>query len=208
MADSASQGFGKYVLVSKLAAGGMAVTYRARLTGAAGVTKQVVIKKILPHSADDAGFVEMFISEARVAAGLSHGNIAQVFDFGEVNGEYFIAMEFVHGQPLSRVLNRAAKMQMPFVPTPLALHIGMKMCDGLHYAHTRLGEDGKPLHIVHRDVSPENVLISYEGEVKIVDFGIAKTATVGGSKTEPGMLKGKFPYFSPEQAKALPDIDA
>src|SRR5438132_452520 len=95
------QGFGKYTLVSKIATGGMAVTYRARLTGAAGVTKPVVIKKILPHYVDDAGFVEMFITEARIAAGLSHGSIAQVFDFGEVDGQYFIAMEFVHGQPLS-----------------------------------------------------------------------------------------------------------
>ncbi|WP_309243059.1 protein kinase domain-containing protein [Hyalangium versicolor] len=194
--------------MSKLAAGGMAVTYRARLKGAAGVTKPCVIKQILPHFADDPDFVEMFVSEARVAAGLSHGNIAQVFDFGEVNGQYFIALELVHGQPLSKVLRRAAKAGMGCFPIPLALHVVSKLCDGLDYAHRHVGEDGQALGLVHRDVSPDNVLISYEGEVKVIDFGIAKATSVVEQKTSPGVVKGKYPYFSPEQAQGRQDLDS
>jgi serine/threonine protein kinase len=208
LADTGPQEFGKYVLLSKLAAGGMAVTYRARMTGAAGVTKPCVIKQILPHFADDHDFVEMFIGEARVAAGLSHGNIAQVFDFGEVNGQYFIALELVQGQPLSKVLRKAAKAGMGFFPIPLALHVISKMCDGLDYAHRHIGEDGKPLGLVHRDVSPDNILISYEGEVKVIDFGIAKATSVVEQKTSPGVVKGKYPYFSPEQAQGRQDLDS
>jgi eukaryotic-like serine/threonine-protein kinase len=202
------QAFGKYVLLSKLAAGGMAVTFRARLTGAAGVTKPCVIKQILPHFADDQDFIEMFVSEAKVAAQLTHGNIAQVFDFGEVNGQYFIALEFVHGQPLSKVLRKAAKQGMGFFPIPLALHIVSKLCDGLDYAHRYVGDDGHPMGLVHRDVSPDNVLISYEGEVKVIDFGIAKATSMVEQKTSPGVVKGKYPYFSPEQAQGRQDLDA
>ncbi|RKG99374.1 PEGA domain-containing protein [Corallococcus sp. CA053C] len=208
MAEPSLQQFGKYVLVSKIAAGGMAVTYRARLTGAAGVTKPCVIKQILPHFVDDHDFVEMFISEARVAAGLTHGNIAQIFDFGEVDGQYFIAMELVHGQPLSKVLRRAARAGVGFLPQPLALHIASKLCEGLDYAHRHVGEDGQTLGLVHRDVSPDNVLISYEGEVKVIDFGIAKATSAVEAKTSPGTLKGKYPYFSPEQARGQQDLDA
>ncbi|RKH66052.1 PEGA domain-containing protein [Corallococcus aberystwythensis] len=208
MAEPSPQQFGKYVLVSKLAAGGMAVTYRARMTGAMGVTKPCVIKQILPHFVDDHDFVEMFISEARLVAGLTHGNIAQVFDFGEVDGQYFIAMELVHGQPLSKVLRRASRAGVGFFPQPLALHIASKLCEGLDYAHRHVGEDGQLLGLVHRDVSPDNVLISYEGEVKVIDFGIAKATSAVEAKTSPGTLKGKYPYFSPEQAQGRQDLDA
>jgi eukaryotic-like serine/threonine-protein kinase len=208
VAEPSPQQFGKYVLVSKLAAGGMAVTYRARMTGAAGVTKPCVIKQILPHFVDDHDFVEMFISEARVAAGLTHGNIAQIFDFGEVDGQYFIAMELVHGQPLSKVLRRASRAGVGFLPQPLALHIAAKLCEGLDYAHRHVGEDGQTLGLVHRDVSPDNVLISYEGEVKVIDFGIAKATSAVEAKTSPGTVKGKYPYFSPEQAQGRQDLDA
>ncbi|NPC82835.1 protein kinase, partial [Pyxidicoccus fallax] len=208
MAETSPQQFGKYVLLSKIAAGGMAVTYRARMTGAAGVTKPCVIKQILPHFVDDSDFVEMFIGEARVVASMSHSNIAQVFDFGEVDGQYFIAMELVQGQPLSKVLRRAQKAGMGFFPEPLALHIASKLCDGLDYAHRHVGEDGQALGLVHRDVSPDNVLISYEGEVKVIDFGIAKATSVVEAKTSPGTLKGKYPYFSPEQAQGRQDLDA
>ncbi len=206
MADD-QQRFGKYVLISKLAAGGMAVTYRAKMTGAAGLTKDVVIKKIHPHLAEQEDFVEMFVREAKLAASLTHGNIAQVFDFGKTDGDYFLAMELVHGQALSRVLRRAADTDIPFLPIPIALQIICRMCDGLNYAHTRKDESGQPLHLVHRDVSPENLLLSYEGEVKVVDFGIAKS-NAGGKQTETGMVKGKYPYFSPEQAQAVRDLDA
>uniref|UniRef100_UPI003899BA00 protein kinase domain-containing protein n=1 Tax=Pyxidicoccus xibeiensis TaxID=2906759 RepID=UPI003899BA00 len=186
----------------------MAVTYRARMTGAAGVTKPCVIKQILPHFVDDTDFVEMFISEARLVAGMSHSNIAQVFDFGEVDGQYFIAMELVQGQPLSKVLRRAQKAGMGFFPEPLALHIASKLCDGLDYAHRHVGEDGEVMGLVHRDVSPDNVLISYEGEIKVIDFGIAKATSLVEAKTSPGTLKGKYPYFSPEQAQGRQDLDA
>ncbi len=206
MADE-QQRFGKYVLISKLAAGGMAVTYRAKMTAAAGLTKDVVIKKIHPHLAEEEDFVEMFVREAKLAASLTHGNIAQVFDFGKTDGDYFLAMELVHGQALSRVLRRAADNDIPFLPIPIALQIVCRMCDGLNYAHTRKDETGQLLNLVHRDVSPENLLISYEGEVKVVDFGIAKS-NAGGKQTETGMVKGKYPYFSPEQAQAVRDLDA
>ncbi len=206
MADD-QQRFGKYVLISKLAAGGMAVTYRAKMTAAAGLTKDVVIKKIHPHLAEEEDFIEMFVREAKLAASLTHGNIAQVFDFGKTEGDYFLAMELVHGQALSRVIRRASDHDIPFLPIPIALQIVCRMCDGLNYAHTRKDENGQLLNLVHRDVSPENLLISYEGEVKVVDFGIAKSNT-GGKQTETGMVKGKYPYFSPEQAQAVRDLDA
>ncbi|HZH17747.1 MAG TPA: serine/threonine-protein kinase, partial [Archangium sp.] len=186
----------------------MAITYRARMKGAAGVTKPVVIKQILPHFADEPDFVEMFVSEARVAAGLTHGNIAQVFDFGEIDGQYFLAMEFVHGQTLSKLLRRAQKAGLPGLPMPLALFVATQICDGLDYAHRHIGEDGRPMGLVHRDVSPDNVLISYEGQVKVIDFGIAKATSVVEARTSPGTLKGKYPYFSTEQAQGAQDLDA
>jgi serine/threonine protein kinase len=208
VAANEAREFGKYELVSKLAAGGMAITYRARLKGAAGVTKPVVIKQILPHFADDPEFVEMFVSEARVAAGLTHSNIAQVFDFGEIDGQFFLAMEFVHGQPLSKLLRRVQRAGLASMPLPLALHIASQIADGLDYAHRHVGEDGRAMGLVHRDVSPDNVLISYEGQVKVIDFGIAKATSVVEARTSPGTLKGKYPYFSTEQAQGRQDLDA
>ncbi|HYH94612.1 serine/threonine protein kinase [Hyalangium sp.] len=199
--------FGRYELVSWLGRGGMAETYRARLLGEAGVTKPVLIKKVLPEYTNDQAFIAMFISEARISATLSHGNIAQVYDFGRVDGDYFLAMEYVDGQPLHRVLKRARKAGMATVPVPLAAFIALEMCRGLHYAHTRADDKGQPLGIVHRDISPDNVLISYEGQVKIVDFGIAKARELRGFSTEPGIVKGKYLFFSPEQA-AGEEVDA
>ena len=193
--------FGKYQLLERLAVGGMAELYRARFQAMAGVSKPVVIKKILPAFADSQAFVSMFVNEARIAVSLSHGNIAQVFDFGEIDGEYFLAMEYVHGQPLSRVLRRAHALQFPFLPEPIALLIGLGMCRGLHYAHSRVDERGRSLQIVHRDVSPQNVLLGYAGEVKIVDFGIARARNATDAAMQATGVKGKFPYFSPEQAR-------
>lgn len=201
------QPFGKYELYDRIAAGGMAEIYRARYRAAAGVTKQVVIKKILPHYAGNSAFIKMFMDEAKIVVGLSHGNIAQVFDFGEIDGEYFLAMELVHGQALSKVIRRAREKQMPVIPTPFAVYVAMEMCKGLHYAHTRLDDRNRPLNIVHRDVSPQNVILSYDGQVKLVDFGIARARTAGRSETEAGAIKGKYVYFSPEQARGR-DIDA
>jgi serine/threonine protein kinase len=199
--------FGRYELVSWLGRGGMAETYRARLLGEAGVTKPVLIKKVLPEYTNDQAFIAMFISEARISATLSHGNIAQVYDFGRVDGDYFLAMEYVDGQPLHKILKRMRKFNLRTVPTPLAAFITLELCRGLHYAHTRSDDKGQPLSIVHRDISPDNVLVSYEGQVKIVDFGIAKARELREFSTEPGIVKGKYLFFSPEQA-AGEDVDA
>ncbi|MGE6757968.1 protein kinase domain-containing protein [Corallococcus interemptor] len=207
MALQAGDVFGRYELVSWLGRGGMAETWRAQLVGDAGVTKPVLIKKVLPEYANDEAFISMFISEARISATLSHGNVAQVFDFGRVDGEYFLAMEFVDGQPLHRVLKRAMKSELAGLPIPVAVFIAMEMCRGLHYAHTRMDSSGRPLGIVHRDISPDNVLLGYEGQVKIVDFGIAKAQLIRGFKTAPGVVKGKYLFFSPEQARGE-DVDA
>jgi len=193
--------FGRYELVSRLGHGGMAETWRARLMAAAGITKPALIKRILPEYSSDDAFISMFISEAQISATLSHGNIAQVHDFGEVDGEYFLAMEYVDGQPLDRILRRARQSGFSSVPIPLATFIALEMCRGLHYAHTRMDDSGKPLGIVHRDISPDNVLVSYEGQVKLVDFGIAKARMQRNFNTAPGVVKGKYLYFSPEQAR-------
>ncbi|NTX36345.1 protein kinase [Myxococcus sp. CA033] len=206
--DSApSKPFGRYSLVSRLGKGGMAEAWRARLVGEAGVTKPVLIKKVLPEYAQDERFIQMFISEARISASLSHGNIAQVFDFGRTEGEHFLAMELVDGPPLHRIIKRALQHGLSAVPVAQAVFIALEVCRGLHYAHTRADSRGVPLGIVHRDVSPENVLVSYEGQVKIVDFGIAKARELRGFKTEPGVVKGKYLFFSPEQARGE-DVDA
>ncbi|MBS1151891.1 MAG: masK9, partial [Myxococcaceae bacterium] len=195
---------GKYELVSRLAKGGMAETFRARLEGAAGVTKQVVIKKVLPELAEDQDFIAAFIDEARLSASLSHGNIAQVFEFGQVDGDYFLAMEWVDGRSLAQILRRAAELQIAFLPPSIACFLAIEVLKALHYAHTRTGEDGKPLNLVHRDVSPENILVSFEGQAKVIDFGIAKASLPRNQETAPGLVKGKFLYFSPEQACAQP----
>ena len=199
--------FGRYELVSRLGRGGMAETWRARLLGAAGVTKPVLIKCVLPEYSNDQAFTSMFVSEARISATLSHGNIAQVYDFGRLDGEYFLAMEFVDGQPLHRIVKRALRFDLSAIPPVLAAFIGIEMCRGLHYAHTRTDDSGKSLGIVHRDISPDNVIVSYEGQVKIVDFGIAKARELRGFNTEPGVVKGKFLFFSPEQAHGE-EVDA
>jgi len=199
--------FGKYELLERLGAGGMAVVYRARYTAAPGVTKPVVIKRVLGHYAEAPEFVAMFIQEARISVGLNHGNIVQVFDFGQVDGEYFLAMELVEGQPLSSVLKRAHSLGLPKLPPPLAVLIAIEMCKGLHHAHTRNDETGRPLGLIHRDISPDNVLVSYEGEVKIADFGIAKAQLAGRPVTEAGMVKGKIRYMAPEQMRGEP-LDA
>ena len=192
--------FGKYELLERLGTGGMAIVYRARYTAAPGITKPVVIKKVLDVYAEDASFVEMFIQEARISVGLNHGNIVQVFDFGQVDGEYYLAMELVDGQPLSKVIKKAQAMGLAQVPAPLAVNIAIEMCKGLHHAHTRTDENGRSLGLVHRDIAPDNVLISYEGEVKLSDFGVAKARLAGRPETQVGTVKGKYLYFSPEQA--------
>jgi serine/threonine protein kinase len=195
--------FGRYELISRLGYGGMAETWVARLLGEAGFMKTVLIKKVLPEYADDYAFTSMLISEARICGTLSHDNIAQVFDFGKVDNEYFLAMEYVDGQPLNAILQHTLRSGGSSLPIPPAVFIGIHICRGLQYAHTRKDDSGKPLHIVHRDISPENIIISYEGQVKVVDFGLAKARELRDLHTEPGVVKGKYLFFSPEQARGL-----
>ncbi|RKH35990.1 PEGA domain-containing protein, partial [Corallococcus sp. CA031C] len=180
----------------------MAVVHRARFTLAPGVSRSVVIKRVRDPYAQDPAFVRMFLNEARISMGLSHGNIVQVFDFGEVEGEYFLAMEWVDGQPLSHVLKRSKLKGLSHLPAPLAVGLVLEVCKGLHHAHTRRDEEGRPLGLVHRDVSPDNVLVSYEGEVKLSDFGIAKAQLSDQPETEAGVVRGKYIYLSPEQTRA------
>ncbi len=185
----------------------MAEIYRARYQAAAGVTKPVVIKKILPAYAGNPKFVSMFINEAKIVVGLAHGNIAQVFDFGEIDGEYYLAMELVPGYPLSKVMKQARAMGIPVLPAPFACFIGLELSKGLHYAHTRRDEKNRLLELIHRDVSPQNILLSYEGQVKIVDFGIAKARNATAPETQVGAVKGKYVYFAPEQCRGE-ELDA
>ena len=189
--------FGRYELLRRIGAGGMAEVYKAKTFGPEGFVKDVVIKRILPAFNEDPDFVEMFINEARLAARLQHTNIVQIFDFNQVDGVYYIAMEWVEGTDLRRIINRSRRRSRP-VPARAAVHVGVETLKGLHYASTRT-EAGKPLNLVHRDISPHNLLVSFAGEVKITDFGIAKVAALASS-TRSGMLKGKLGYMSPEQA--------
>ncbi|ADO71112.1 serine/threonine protein kinase [Stigmatella aurantiaca] len=197
------QPFGKYQLLKKLATGGMAEVWLARQTGIEGFAKNLVVKRILPHLAEDHEFVEMFRNEALIAARFTHPNIAQVYEFGEANGTYYIAMEFIHGEDLGRVMRKAYSTEQ-WIARPLAIRIVASACEGLYYAHTRTDDAGRPLKVVHRDISPQNILISFDGSVKLVDFGIAKAADQVGL-TKSGAIKGKFAYMAPEQAsgKAL-----
>ncbi|MDQ3264838.1 MAG: protein kinase [Myxococcota bacterium] len=194
--------FGKYRLVEKIAIGGMAEVWRAKQTVVEGVERDVVIKRILPHLVNDPDFVQMFLNEARVAARFNHSNVAQIYDVGEVRGAYFIAMEYVAGADLGRVMRKAWSMGH-WVARPLAMRILACCCEGLAYAHTRNDEHGKPLRVVHRDISPANILISVDGAVKLTDFGIAKASDLV-SVTKAGSIKGKFAYMSPEQACGKP----
>ncbi|OJH39517.1 serine/threonine protein kinase [Cystobacter ferrugineus] len=194
--------FGKYQLIKKLATGGMAEVWLARQRGIEGFAKNVVVKRILPHLAEDAEFVEMFRNEALIAAKFNHPNIAQVYEFGEANGTYFIAMEYIHGEDLGRVLRKAYNAG-GWIAQPLAIRIVAAACEGLYYAHTRTDDAGRPLKVVHRDISPQNILISFDGSVKLVDFGIAKAADQA-SMTKSGAIKGKFAYMAPEQAAGKP----
>jgi eukaryotic-like serine/threonine-protein kinase len=192
------QTFGKFQLLKKLATGGMAEVWLARHSGIEGFQRMLVLKRILPHLADDPEFVQMFLNEAKIAARFNHPNIAQIYDLGEANGTYYIAMEFVHGEDLGRVMRKAWNSGQ-WVAQPLAIRIVASACEGLFYAHSKTDDKGQPLKVVHRDISPQNILISFDGSVKLVDFGIAKAADAQ-SMTRSGAIKGKFAYMSPEQA--------
>ena len=193
---------GRYRLIRRLAVGGMAEIFLAHVRQAHGFEKLVVVKRILPQYAESPDFVRMFLDEARLAGTLDHPNIAHVYDIGEHDGSFFFAMEYVHGQSLLKVMRTITTQRRP-LPLEHALNIVISTCAGLHYAHEKVGFDGTPLGIVHRDVSPPNVIITYDGMIKVVDFGIAKAATAKSS-TAVGTLKGKVPYMSPEQCLSQP----
>ncbi|MBX7098376.1 MAG: protein kinase [Myxococcaceae bacterium] len=194
--------FGKYLLLDRVNIGGMAEVWRAKSFGAGGFERVVAIKRILPNIAEDAEFISMFIDEAKITVQLNHANIAQIYELSHVQNSYFIAMEYISGKDLRAVFDRCRKRGEP-APIPLTCYAIAKCCEGLDYAHRASDGAGRPMNIVHRDVSPQNLLVSYDGEIKVIDFGIAKAAGKA-TKTQAGILKGKFGYMSPEQIRGLP----
>jgi serine/threonine-protein kinase len=189
--------FGRYTLLERLAVGGMAEVFRAKISSSHGFEKILVIKRILPHLAADATFVSMFIDEAKLTAQLTHPKIVQILDFGDVAGQFFIALEYVDGSDALGLLRTCAQKRL-HIPRHLALFIINEVLEALDYAHNARDMDGKPMHIVHRDISPSNIFLSKRGDVKLGDFGIAH-AQRRESKTQAGTLKGKYGYMSPEQ---------
>ncbi|HVG59668.1 MAG TPA: serine/threonine-protein kinase [Hyalangium sp.] len=196
--------FGKYLLLERINVGGMAEVFIAKAFGVEGFERFLAIKKILPTMAEDQEFITMFIDEARVSVQLNHANVVHIHELGKYEETYYIAMEYVAGRDLRTILERYRRRK-EIMPTAQAVYIASKMCEGLDYAHRKKDARGQDLAIIHRDVSPQNILISYEGEVKVIDFGIAKAAN-RAQKTQAGILKGKFGYMSPEQVRGM-EID-
>jgi len=197
---------GRYVLCYELAAGGMATVYLGRAEGTGGFDRLVALKVIHPHLAKEKDFVEMFLDEARLAARVVHPNVCSVFDYGSEDGTYFLAMDYLVGENAGRVMRAAGKRRdvaaRPELPLLFARIIA-DACEGLHAAHEARADDGTPLGLVHRDVTPHNLFVGYDGSVRVVDFGVAK-ASSSTHRTTAGTLKGKFPYMSPEQVQQQP----
>ena len=190
---------GPYQVLERISAGGMAEVYRAKQTGADNFEKPVAIKRILPHIARDPNFIAMFQAEAKLAVQLQHGNICQIYQLGRHEDSFYIALEYVDGRDVGAILDLHQKQGKP-IPLPQACYIIRRVCEGLDYAHNKKSSQGEPLNIIHRDISPPNLLISYEGEIKLIDFGLAKA--VGSSvQTQAGIIKGKLAYMSPEQVR-------
>ena len=195
--------FGKYLLVGEIAVGGMAELFLAVHRGVEGYIKAVVIKRVLPHLTNNPEFVRMFVDEARLEARLEHPNIVRTYEFGEVNGHYFTAMEYLPGEDLCKALNSLA-VSRQLMPLHIAVGIASQVCAGLNFAHQFTDTNGKPLGLVHRDINPANIIITYGGEVKIIDFGVAKSNA--NVQTITGMIKGKVAYMPPEQVLGR-DVD-
>jgi serine/threonine-protein kinase len=191
--------FGKYTLLHRIAKGGMAELYLGLHRSTAGFEKLVVIKRALPLYNHEEEFIAMLLHEARIAATLSHPNIVQIYDVGQIDGTYFIAMEHVHGEDMRAIQRQLAKRGRE-LPIEHALSVGIGLCSALAYAHAKCDLAGNHLRIVHRDISPHNVLVSYSGDVKLVDFGVAKSRVQLTDQTRSGSIKGKIAYMSPEQA--------
>jgi serine/threonine protein kinase len=196
--------YGRYEVLGRIAFGGMAEIFLGRETTSVGASRYLVIKRILPHVADDNQFVQMFLDEARLAIQLNHPNICHIYEFGELESSYFIAMEWINGVPLGKLIRKSRIVGG--IPVELSVRIIAQISEALHYAHRAKDALGRPMNIVHRDVSPHNVMVAYDGQVKLLDFGIAK-ASSHTSKTEAGVVKGKFSYMAPEQCLGKP-IDA
>jgi len=192
-----SQSENKYILLDLIGVGGMAEVYRCKLSGQRGFEKIIVLKKLLPQVAQDTVVVENFIYEARLAALLQHENIVHIYDFGELDGSYFIAMEYLFGKDLYSIINQAKESGKP-IGLENSLLITSKICEGMHYAHGLMDLQQQPLNIIHRDLSPHNVFVTYDGKIKIIDFGIAR-AELFDNRTKEGVIKGKISYMSPEQ---------
>jgi serine/threonine protein kinase len=206
-AGRAPQPFGKYLLLERIGAGGMAEVFRTIATGPEGFQRSLVIKRILPHLSQDASFVRMFIDEAKLSGLLSHPNLVQIFEFGKVEESFFIAMEYVHGRTLSALQDKLGETGR-LAPVAASVEIARQICVGLHYAHALHSNDGRPLGIVHRDISPSNLMLGFHGGVKILDFGIARVAEgLRQSRTQVGSVKGKISYMAPEQIR-LEEIDS
>ncbi len=193
--------FGHYFILEKIAQGGMAEIFKGLTYDFTGLKKFIVIKRILPHIAVNQEFINMLIDEAKIAVHLNHGNIAQTYDLGKVAEDYFIVMEYVEGKTLSQIFKKLTTLRQP-IPLPIAAYLTAEVCHGLEYIHRRTDDHGHPLGIVHCDISPQNIIVSELGNLKIVDFGVAKAA-FNLSERERGVLKGKFAYMSPEQAEGL-----
>ncbi len=202
-AGAAPTTFGRYRLLGRIGEGGMAEVYRALMTGPEGFERELVLKRILPRLSGTGDFKTMFIREAKISALLLHPNIVQIYEFGEADGAYFIAMENVQGVTLREALTTLRREQraMPYL---VAADIARQICIGLDYAHTLNGPDGLPLEIVHQDISPTNIMLAYNGTVKILDFGIARAASFAEEETKKGLIKGKVSYLSPEQIHVRP----
>jgi len=197
-AEFKPQIFGKFFLLQRLAVGGMAEIFRARVPGAGGFEKELVVKRILPARAQDAGFIKMLVNEAKLTVQLTHSNITQVYECGTIDKTYFISMELVNGTSMKEMMQAFSRAGAAITPEQ-AIYLVLQLLQGLDYAHRKTDGQGNPLSIVHCDVSPDNALVSWEGEVKLLDFGIARAAT-GLSNYKEGMLMGKLGYVAPEQA--------
>jgi serine/threonine protein kinase len=205
MTEPSNEKLGKYMLVRHLATGGMAEIWLAEQEGPGGFNKQLVIKRVLPHLAQDSQFTQMFLDEARLVAQLTHPNIGQIYELGEIDGSYFIAMEYIEGLDGSIVLEMLAERGHK-IPIGLAVYLTSRILQALEYAHDFVDRSGNFVGLVHRDVTPHNVIISNDGVIKLVDFGVAK-AKENQSKTQTGAVKGKFAYMAPEQIAAVSDPD-
>ena len=190
--------FGKYTLIAKIGHGGMAEVFLAAVRGPAGFTKLCVLKRLHPHLEEEDALVGMFLDEARLAARLNHPNVVQTYEVGDVEGLHFLTMEYLEGQSLARVLRHLRRLDQP-LPLGVGTRMFVELLDGLQYAHSLKDFDGTPLNVVHRDISPGNVYVTYDGQVKLLDFGIARAGTQL-VETRAGQVKGKFAYIAPEQA--------